>query len=172
MESTGYHFEAVTPYHQETLRAFARAHYRGQHPAALVLLLVVGVVLVLSALGSLAAGNGSLFAWSLGIGAAFLWIDAMLFTGRVPSRTAGPESRMVCRYRFYWDRVEYASRQSQGFYFYDQFLRVVENREYFFLYVARNQALVIRKDGFTLGDPWRARQFLIQKVGPRFQVKG
>ena len=172
MEPTGYHFEAVTLYDRETLRAFARAHYRGQHPVALVLLLVVGVVLVLSALGSLVVGNGSLFAWGLGMGAAFLWIDAMLFTGRVPARAAGLENRVAYRYRFHWDRVEYAGRQNQGFYFYDQFIRVVENRDYFFLYVAKNQALVIRKDGFTLGSPWQARQFFIQKVGPRYQIKG
>lgn len=60
--------------------------------------------------------------------------------------------------------MEYAGRQEQGFYTYSQVLRLGESREYFFLYVAKNRALVVEKARMSLGTPDQLRLFLQEKL--------
>ena len=73
------------------------------------------------------------------------------------------------RMRFFDDRVEYAGQQTQGYYTYDQITCVGEDREYFYIYVQSNQALVVQKAGMTLGTPEQLEQFLDRKAPGRRQ---
>lgn len=161
-----YYFECITNYDRESLRAFAKYHYRHVAPAAPIFLLCLGVLfLVPGFLGiwgiwDISRGCGIL---RIAMGAVFLALGVNLFRGRFAASVQEEENRI----RFFDDRVEYAGRQQQGYYTYDQVLRLGENNEYFFLYVGKNRALLVDKAGMTLGEPERLRQFLCQKVLPR-----
>ena len=108
-------------------------------------------------------------------GAVLLVFGVNLLLGRF---AAGVRESQDNRIRFFDDRVEYAGRQEQGFappsktarlqgrqtahpapdYTYSQVLRLGESREYFFLYVAKNRALVVEKARMSLGTPgWAGR---------------
>ena len=72
----------------------------------------------------------------------------------------------VNRQRFFEDRLEHAGAQAQGYYEYRQISRVGEDEGYFYLYIGKNQALVVQKSGMTLGAPAQLREFLRQKTRP------
>ena len=165
-------FETVTPYDQKALRDFAKIHYRRTHLVMLALLPLLGGLLLLVGVGSLLLPFSELGAgaWLLvAAGGALLLLEGRLLTGRVAVRASTPEAVPVYRLRFYPDRVEYASRQTQGFYYYHQLIRALEGPEYFYLYTSREQALLVGKAGMTLGEPWQLREFLAQTLGPRFK---
>ena len=167
-----YYFEGVTPYDTQTLRDYAKFHYRHINLWLPLVFLAGGCFCLLSSLFTLVERPWESATFRLAAGVVLPAFAILLLTGRVAARVKNAPGGQVAvnRYRFCEDRVEYASQQTQGFYFYHQFTRVYENRYYFFFYVAKNQALVLRKDGMTRGDPDQLRQFVWQKVGPRFSV--
>ena len=141
-----YYFECVTSYNKESLRAFTRYHYRHVVPGLPILLLWLfqegGLTMTVA-------------------GAVLLVFGVNLLLGRF---AAGVRESQDNRIRFFDDRVEYAGRQEQGFYTYSQVLRLGESREYFFLYVAKNRALVVEKARMSLGTPDQLRLFLQEKL--------
>jgi len=162
-----YYFEAITRYDKESYREYARYHYRHVAPGLPTLFTVLGGMLVpLGFLGicGLIEINGFL---PLLVGTVFLAVGVNLFLGRFAAANV-PEPKEN-RTRFFDDRVEYAGQQEQGFYYYHQVVRLRENGEYFFLYVAKNRAMMVRKSGMTLGTPEQLRGFLHEKVRPQFR---
>ena len=150
-----YYFECVTSYNKESLRAFTRYHYRHVVLGLPILLLFLGAVFFL--LGLFQEGGLSMTV----AGAVLLVFGVNLLLGRF---AAGVRESQDNRIRFFDDRVEYAGRQEQGFYTYSQVLRLGESREYFFLYVAKNRALVVEKARMSLGTPDQLRLFLQEKL--------
>lgn len=155
-----YYLEGITTYDQRTLREFGKYHYRHVQPGAAVSLLLLGVLLFVA--GLVQDGDLTLMV----IGACALAIAVNLLLGRFVGRVKQGQARRI---RFFDDRIEYAGEQDQGFYRYGQIIRLRENREYFFLYVAKNRAIILAKNGMTLGTPDQLRLFLQGKVRPQFK---
>lgn len=154
-----YYFEAITTYDQRTLREFGRYHYRHVRPGGPILLLLLGVLALL--LGILQSDLVPMVT-----GAFAFAIAVSLLMGRFVGRVRQDQTRRI---RFFDDRVEYAGEQDQGFYRYDQIIRLRENQGYFFLYVAKNRAILLDKSRMSLGTPDQLRLFLQQKVRPQFK---
>lgn len=150
-----YYFEAVTTYDKRSLREFTKYHYRHVAPALPVLLLLLGAAAL--PLGIFQKGGLTMAV----AGAVLLVFGANLLLGRF---SAGAQDAQENRIRFFDDRVEYAGRQEQGYYTYSQVIRLRENSKYFFLYVAKNRALLVEKARMTLGSPEQLRLFLREKL--------
>ena len=168
MEQTEtYYFEAVTRYDKDAYREFSKFHYRHVTP---------GLPIFLTVAGTMAASWGfiQLFTspedwpwWPFIVGIVFLTFGVNQLLGRFGS--AGIKDVKENRIRFFDDRIEYAGRQEQGFYYYNQIVRFRENAGYFFLYVAKNRAMMVSKAGMTLGTADQLRGFLHQKITPQYK---
>ena len=170
MEST-YHFEAVTAYDKEAIRHYTTYHYRHVDRRAPLSFLVLGGLFTGLSAWRLLAGELLLPA-VLGIfGLGLLLAGIRMLSGRASIKVPdlGDGRPPVNRQRFFEDRLEYAGQQTQGYYTYDQITRVGEDREYFYIYVQSNQALVVQKAGMTLGTPEQLEQFLDRKAPGRRQ---
>lgn len=150
-----YYFECVTRYDKRSLREFTKYHYRHVAPALPILLLFLGAAVFL--LGLFQKDNLTMAV----AGAVLLVFGVNLLLGRF---SAGIREAQDNRIRFFDDRVEYTGRQEQGYYTYSQVIRLRENNEYFFLYVAKNRALLVEKARMTLGSPDQLRLFLQEKL--------
>lgn len=165
-----YLFEAIATYDKEAVRRYTTYHYRHvdrRMPGGYIL---GGGLCLLAALGvSTEWGGGYPMYLLLAVGALLIIIGANMLAGRISAKV--PEQAdgrpLQNRLRFFEDRFEYAGPQSQGYYRYDQVIRVGEDPGYFFLYIAKNQAVIAPKNGFTLGTPDQFRRFLLAKVPPR-----
>lgn len=166
MEQTEtYWFEAITHYDRNSYKEFAKYHYRHVAPGTPSFLLVVGVMTLCWGFLRLFTAPDDWSFWPFMAGAVLLAIGRNLLMGRFGSNVKDPQDNRI---RFFDGRVEYAGRQEQGFYTYDQVVRLRENQRYFFLYVAKNRAMMVDKAGMTLGAPDQLRAFLAQKTRPRY----
>ena len=165
-----YYFEATTAYTPEELRSLNRIHFSRIHkwPSLLVIVCAV-LILAMGIFLMVLTRNFSDGIFPVCFGGALLWASWWLRSGRAAARrNASPLGVLTNRYRFYADRMEYANQQNQGFYYYNQLFHVYETWSHFYFYITKNQAFVLRKDGFTLGNADGLRQFLMPVLGPRF----
>ena len=166
MEPETYWFEAITRYDEETYKEFAKYHYRHVAPGLPFFLTVVGTMAFSWGIIQLFLEPDSWSVWPCIVGAVFLAIGVNQLLGRFGSNVKDPQDNRI---RFFDGRVEYAGRQEQGVYRYDQVVRIRENQRYFFLYVAKNRAIMVDKAGMTLGTPDQLRGFLAQKTRPQYR---
>ena len=73
---------------------------------------------------------------------------------------------------FYGDRMAWETDQSAGEIYYSQFVKAFETREGYYLYITRQQAYVLGRDGFTRGDPEEFRAFFEAAAGRPVKWKG
>lgn len=169
-QSETYYFESISRYDKDTFKEFSKYHYRHVTPGGPGFLVVVGTMLTslgfLGIMGAIDLNDLNDF-WPLVVGIVFLAIGVNMFLGRFAA--ANIKEVKENRIRFFDDRIEYAGQQEQGFYYYNQIVRLRENQGYFFLYVAKNRAMMISKSGMTLGSPDQLRGFLYQKVTPQYK---
>ncbi|RLL10317.1 YcxB family protein [Anaerotruncus massiliensis (ex Liu et al. 2021)] len=120
---------------------------------------IVGVVALLAFLMTLAevlatGSGGAAFrlveAALLGLLFLFApeWVTALSVRSARKNRVSGMlETRMA----FYGDRMAWETDQSAGEIYYSQFVKAFETREGYYLYIAKQQAYVLDRDGFTRG---------------------
>ena len=71
------------------------------------------------------------------------------------------------------DCVRISSNLDEGTMQYSAFLRLTENRKYFFLFIQKHSAYMLPKDQFTQGDPAEFGVFIAEKTGLEIKrVKG
>lgn len=165
-----YRFEAIVTYDKEAVKHYTTYHYRHVDRRMPVGYILGGGLLLLVGLGVRTEWRVDIpFYLLLVVGVLLIAIGGNMLAGRASIRvqTQAGGQPLQNRLRFFDDRVEYAGPQSQGYYRYDQVTRVGEDPAYFFLYVDSNKALLIQKNGFTLGTPDQLRQFLLAKIPPR-----
>ena len=141
---------------------------------------IVGVVALLAFLMTLAevlatGSGGAAFrlveAALLGLLFLFApeWVTALSVRSARKNRVSGMlETRMA----FYGDRMAWETDQSAGEIYYSQFVKAFETREGYYLYIARQQAYVLGRDGFTRGDPEEFRSFFEAAAGRPVKWKG
>ncbi len=161
-----YYFESITCYNKDTYREFAKYHYRHVAPGQPIFLIVAGVMALSWGFIQLFTEPEGWSFWPSLVGIVLLAFGVNQLLGRFGGNV---KETVENRMRFFDDRVEYAGQQTQGFYYYGQIERFRENGEYFFLYVAKNRAMMVDKRRMTLGTADQLRGFLYQKITP--QVK-
>ena len=166
-----YYFEAITTYDKEAIRHYTTYHYRHVDRRGPLAYLVLGGLFVCLAAWRFWMGERLLPTVLGTFGLGLLLAGIRMLSGRASIKVPdlGDGRPPVNRQRFFEDRLEYAGQQTQGYYTYDQITRVGEDREYFYIYVQSNQALVVQKAGMTLGTPEQLEQFLDRKAPGRRQ---
>ena len=71
-----------------------------------------------------------------------------------------------------YKRQAWETDQSAGEIYYSQFVKAFETREGYYLYIARQQAYVLGRDGFTRGDPEESRAFFEAAAGRPVKWQG
>lgn len=165
-----YFFEVIVTYDKKAASHYTNYHYHyvdRKQPGSIML---TGIFCLIAGVIALVWGDGGypMFLF-LTVGVLLLVVGLRMFDGRTTIKLPNtPDGKpLQNRLRFFDDRFEYAGPQSQGYYRYDQVVRVGEDEFYFFVYIAKNQAFIIPKNGFTMGAADSFRQFLLVKVPPR-----
>lgn len=163
-----YYFEAITTYDKEAVRHYTTYHYRHVDRRGPLAYLMLGGLFVCLAAWRFWMGERPLPTVLGTFGLGLLLAGIQMLSGRASIKVPdlGDGRPPVNRQRFFEDRLEHAGAQAQGYYEYRQISRVGEDEGYFYLYIGKNQALVVQKSGMTLGAPEQLREFLRQKTGP------
>lgn len=100
------------------------------------------------------------------IGTMCLYIGANLFLGRFGSFIKEAWDDHIC---FFDDRIRKTNWVGEAAYPYRQILRLREMEQYFVLYTEKNQVIMVKKAGLTLGTADQLREFLHQKITPQYK---
>lgn len=154
-------FMVQTTMKKEDMIAFQRAHRSKWR----TLLLWGGTLICVFCAVLLWVWNAEI-KWSISV-VALLVLAASLFSVRINAWSAYRSyNRAVgeAEFRFDEDGVHTHSALEDGTVYYGAFVKLLESRDYFFLYVQKNSAFVLPKKDFTIGDPNDFAAFIHEKT--------
>lgn len=159
-------FEVITPYDQETVRHYTTYFYRHKGRSWPIVFIALGLFLLGIAFWEFRKGSRILGSVAALLGFGLAGSGILFLSGKssvqVPKTPDGQP--VVCRMRFYEDRVELAGPQSNAFYRYDQLSAPGMDTLSLYVYTDTGEGLIMRKDGFTLGTPEGLWNFLRGKI--------
>lgn len=111
--------------------------------------------------------------------ALFIFLIALLFIGY---RTVYPyykvekevkkdkiQSNLQNVFYFYDKKFEVTNEQEDRIMRYSRLYKVYENKEFFYMYLDKENALVLEKSGFEKGDPDSFGKFLKEKIKSKYK---